>query len=73
MQSRLLCWIRAGGGSVRVGGTVWNNLKQGGKEKRGGETKILKRVGKLGQGMFALIKRGTGTPSWTMKSNHKQK
>ena len=37
----------AGGGYVKVGGTVWNTLKGGGTEKRGGETKILKR-GKAG-------------------------
>ena len=42
--------IRAGGGCVRVGGTVENTLKGGGTEKRGWETKILKRGGKLGQG-----------------------
>ena len=28
---------------MRVGGTVKNTLKRGGTEKRGGETKILKR------------------------------
>ena len=31
-------------GCVRVGGTVWNTLKEGGKEKKGGETNVLKRV-----------------------------
>ena len=30
---------------MRVGGTVENTLKGGGTEKRGGETKILKRKG----------------------------
>ena len=35
-------------GCVRVWGTVWNTWEGGGTEKRGGETKILKRGGKLG-------------------------
>ena len=42
------------------GGTVWNTLKGGGKKKRGGKTKILKRGGKLGQGVSALKKGGGG-------------
>ena len=37
-------------------------------EKRGGETIILKRGGKLGQGLGAL-KRGAGTPLRTMIIN----
>ena len=37
------CGIRAGGGCLRVGETVQNTLKEGAAEKRGGETKILKR------------------------------
>ena len=37
----------------------------GGTEKRGGETKILKRARKLGQGVGAL-KREAGTPLRTM-------
>ena len=36
-------WIRTRGSCLRVGGTVENTLKDGGTEKRGGETKILKR------------------------------
>ena len=32
--------------------------KVGGTEKRGGETQILKREGKLGQGVHALKGRG---------------
>ena len=48
-----------------VGATVWNTLKVGGTEKSGGETNILKRGDKLGQGMGAL-KRGAGTTLWTM-------
>ena len=47
---------------MKVGGTVSNTLKEGGTEKREGETKILKRKGKLGQGVGAL-KRGWGTGS----------
>ena len=47
---------------MREGGwTVWNILKEGETEKRGGETKIFKMGGKLGQGVGAL-KRGAGTP-----------
>ena len=42
-QGRLVGPIRAGGGYVRVGGTVQNPLKGGETEKRGGQTKILKR------------------------------
>ena len=43
----------------------WNclkYLKRGVTEKRGGETKILKRGGKMGQGMGALKRTGAGTP-----------
>ena len=40
--------------AVRVEGTVSNTLKGGGAEKRGGETNILKRGGKLGQRVGAL-------------------
>ena len=51
------------------GGTVWNTLKGGGKEKSGGETKILKggqeQAGSRGG---CLKKRGTGTPLWTMNT-----
>ena len=35
--------IRAVGGCVRVGGTVYNTFKAGRTENMGGETKILKR------------------------------
>ena len=56
-----MCWIRAGGCCLRVGGTVWNTLK--GTEMRVGETKILKRGGKLVQGVGALKRgEGAGTP-----------
>ena len=50
----MIALIRAVGGCVRVGETVWNTLKGGGIEKSGGETKILKRGVKLGQGVGAL-------------------
>ena len=48
---------------------MYNNLKVGGTEKSGGETKILKRGegDKLDQGVSAL-KRGAGTPLRTMPS-----
>ena len=44
-------------GCMRVGGICLKYLKGGGTEKRGGETKILKRGGKLGQGVGALKRR----------------
>ena len=47
---------------MRLGGTVQNTLKEGGPKKRGGEIKILKKGGKLGQGVGALKKGGAGTP-----------
>ena len=40
-----------------MGRTVANTIKRGGTEQRGGDTNILKRGGKLGQGVAAL-KRG---------------
>ena len=45
------------------GGTVWNTLKEGGIEKRGRETKILKRRGggKLGQEV-GPVKRNSWKP-----------
>ena len=46
---------------MRVGGTVYNTLKGGETKKRGAETKILKRWGKLGQGVGPL-KRGDSNP-----------
>ena len=60
-----MCQIRVEGGHVKVGGTVWNTLKEGGTEKRGGETKILKRGGGSWVELGAL-KRGTGTPLRTL-------
>ena len=39
---------------MRVGETVQNTLKGGGTEQRGGDTKVIKRRGKLGQGVGAL-------------------
>ena len=53
--------IRTGGGCVRVGET----LERGGTEKKGGETKVLKRGGKLGQGMGALKNGG-----WNLFMNY---
>ena len=44
-QGGLVRQIRARGGCVRVGRTVYNAFKRGGAEKREGETKILKRGG----------------------------
>ena len=41
-----------------MGGTVKNTLKERETENRGGETKILKRGGKLGQWVGALKKGG---------------
>ena len=46
-----VCWIREGVGCMRLGGTVWNTFKEVGTEKRGGETKIFKMGGKLGEGV----------------------
>ena len=43
-------------------GTVQNTLKEGGAEKRGGKTKMLKRGSKLGQGVCALKRWGAETP-----------
>ena len=42
--------------------TVQNTLKEGGTEKRGGKTKILKRGSKLGQGVGILKMRGLKPP-----------
>ena len=42
------------------GGTVWNTLKVGGTEKRGGETKILKRGGQAGSRGGCLKKGAEG-------------
>ena len=53
--------IRAGGICVRVVETVCNSSKGGETEKRGGNTKIFKKWGKLNQGLGAL-KRGSWNP-----------
>ena len=55
-------WIKAGGGCVRVGETVWNTLKEGGTQKREGEAKILKKKGQAGSRDGCLKKAGSGTP-----------
>ena len=39
---------------MRVGESIKNTLKGGGRERGGGETKILKSGSKLGQGVVAL-------------------
>ena len=49
----MVCPIRAGGGCVRVGGTVWNTLK-GWDRKEGRENKDFKKGGELGQGVGTL-------------------
>ena len=55
---------------MRVGGTVSNTLKGGGTEKRGGQTKILKR----GQaGSRGALKRGKGWNFLTNYVNNKRK
>ena len=50
---------------MRVGGTVKNNLKGGGTEKRGGQTKILKRRTSWIKG-WVPYKGGAGIPLPTM-------
>ena len=47
-------------------GSCVKYLKRGWNKKRGGETKILKRADKLGQGVGALKGGGTGNPLRTM-------
>ena len=62
-----MCWIRAGGGHVRVGRTVWNTLKGAGTEKSGGETKILEGEGASWvKGWVPYKGGGDGTPLQTM-------
>ena len=53
---------------MRMQGTVCNAFKEGGTEKRRGETKISKKGGggKLGQGVGALKRGGAGTLLRTM-------
>ena len=59
---------QGGEGCVRVEGTVWNTLKAGGTEKRGGETKILKRGAQAGSRVRRLKKEGGWNPLRTMDS-----
>ena len=47
------------------GGDCLKYLKSGGTEKRGGETKIFKKGGKLGQGVGPL-KRGWLEPPYEL-------
>ena len=65
-QRKLVGRIRAVWHCVRVGETVLNTLKGGGTERRGGKTKILKRGGKLGQGVGALERGGTLKPPYEL-------
>ena len=51
--------MRGGWGCVRVGETVWNTLKGGGTEKKGGEPKILKKKGQAGS-RDRYLKKGRG-------------
>ena len=48
------------------GGTVQNTLKGVGTEQRRGDTKIIKRRGKLGQGVGALKKWGGLEPPYEL-------
>ena len=57
--------IRAGGACVRLGGTVQNTLQGGETEKRGGETKILKR-GQPGSRGRCLKKEGGLEPPYKL-------
>ena len=57
-----MLWIRAGGVCLRVGVTVWNTLKDGGTEIRGGEAKALKKKGQAGSRDGCLKNGGSGTP-----------
>ena len=50
--------IRAGGIWEGGGGNCLKYLKRGGTERRGGNRKIFKKGGKLGQGVGALKRRG---------------
>ena len=58
-----MCRIRAGGGCVSVGETVWNTLKGGETVKMGGG-KDFKKGGKLGLGVSALQKGVGWTELW---------
>ena len=52
---------------MRVEGTVWNTLKEGATDKRGGEAKILKKKGQARSGMDAL-KGGDGTSGTPLRN-----
>ena len=51
---------------MRVGETVKNTLKGGGTEKRGGETKILKKRRGQARSRGGCLKGEAGTPLQTM-------
>ena len=59
-QERLVGQIRTVGVYVGVRRTVLNTLKRGGTEKRGGETKILKRGSSWVKGQ--CLKKGSWNP-----------
>ena len=48
-----------------LGGNYLKYLKRGGTERRGGNRKIFKKGGKLGQGVGALKRRGGAESSLT--------
>ena len=58
--------IRAIGSWERVGITIQNTFKRGGTEKRGGETKILKRGQAESRGECHKNGVAAGTPLGTM-------
>ena len=65
--------ISAGEICVRVEGTVWNTLKGGGTEKKGGDTKNLKRGGGQAGARGRCLKKGGLEPTYKLriiKSKH---
>ena len=62
-----MCGIRARGSCMGVGKTVWNTLKEGETEKRGGESIDFKKGKQAGSRGGALKKGGGGgTPLQTI-------
>ena len=57
-----MLWIRSGGGYVRMRELSEILLKKVEQKRREERQRFLKRRGKLGQGMDALKKGGSGTP-----------
>ena len=67
-QGRLVGWMRAGEGCIKVGGDrKVKYLKMGWNRKEGRGNKTFKKRGKPGQGV-GVLKRGGGTPLLTMSS-----